>query len=140
MPGALVVDCSVAAKWILPEPARENALLLLDGYEAGELDLIAPDLLPAEFASLLARRHRRHELTSEQAQDAFALMGKCSPRLFDTRPRLPRALEISLRYGLSLWDCVYLALAAEFGCPLITADHRLFRGARGRYPLLQLLR
>ena len=52
MPEYLVVDCSVAAKWILPEPGRDAALHLLNEYEAGEIILIAPDLLLAEFASL----------------------------------------------------------------------------------------
>jgi len=139
MPDTVVLDCSVAAKWILPEPDRAPALRLLGEYEAGEVALIAPDLLLAEFASLLAKRHRRRQLTAEQAEEAFHLMGKCAPRLFETRPRLPRALELSLRYRLSLWDCVYLALAVEYNCPFITADHRLFRGAAGRHPLLLLL-
>ncbi|HSW48704.1 MAG TPA: type II toxin-antitoxin system VapC family toxin [Bryobacteraceae bacterium] len=139
MPDTLVVDCSVAAKWILPEPDRASALRLLDDYEAGEVTLIAPDLLQAEFVSLLSRRNRRGQLSAEQAQEAFDLMGKCSPRLFETLPRLPLALELSLRYRLSLWDCAYLALAAEHDCQLITADRRLFRGARGRHSLLRLL-
>ncbi len=139
MPDTVVLDCSVAAKWILPEPDRAAALRLLDGYEAGEVALIAPDLLLAEFASLVARRNRRKQLTAEQAQEASRLMGKCAPRLFDTCSRLPHALELSRRYCLSLWNCAYLALAVEHNCPFITADRRLFRGARGRHPLIRLL-
>jgi predicted nucleic acid-binding protein len=65
--------------------------------------LIAPDLLLAEFAGLMA---------------------KCAPRLFDMRPQLPRALDLSLQYRLSLWDCVSLALALEHDCPVLTADRR----------------
>ncbi|MBV9936888.1 MAG: type II toxin-antitoxin system VapC family toxin, partial [Acidobacteriaceae bacterium] len=48
------------------------------------------------------------------------------PKLFDTHSRLRHALELSLHYQLSLWDCVYLALAVEHNCPLITAAERLF--------------
>ncbi|MGH9584667.1 MAG: type II toxin-antitoxin system VapC family toxin, partial [Bryobacteraceae bacterium] len=70
MPEHFVVDCSVAAKWILPEPGRDAVLRLLKQYEADEILLIAPDLLVAEFASLLAKRSRRKELSVPQAEQA----------------------------------------------------------------------
>jgi predicted nucleic acid-binding protein len=138
MPGTFVVDCSIAAKWVLPEPDRAPALGLFDRYASGEVLLIAPDILLAEFASLVAKRHRRKQLSAEQAHQAFSLMVKCAPRLFDMRPRLFRALELSVRYQLSLWDCVYLALAREHDCPVLTADRRLFRAGKGRHPSVRL--
>lgn len=133
------MDCSVAAKWVLPEPGRDSALQLLEQYELGEVSLIAPDLLLAEFASLLAKRSRRKEISADQAGQAFELIGKCAPRLLDMRSRLPHALDLALRYQLSLWDCVYLSLAIERDCPLVTADRRLVRGAIARHPSLRLL-
>ena len=139
MPSLVVLDCSVAAKWVLPEPDRGPALELLKQYESGQADLIAPDLLLAEFASLLAKRNRRKEITRDQVHRAFQLMEKCAPRLLDMRLLLPQALDLSLRYQLSLWDCIYLALAVEYDCPLVTADRRLFRSGAGRHPCLRLL-
>jgi predicted nucleic acid-binding protein len=139
MPETFVVDCSLAAKWMLPEPGRAPALELFRRYSSGEITLLAPDLLLAEFASLMARRTRRKMLSREQAHHAFALMERYAPRLFDMRPRLSRALDLSLRHQLSLWDCVYLALAAEHDCPLLTSDQRLFRAGTGRHPSLRLV-
>jgi predicted nucleic acid-binding protein len=130
----------VAAKWVLPEPEREPALRLFERYASGAIRLIAPDLLLAEFASLLAKRSRRKQISADQAREAFRLMTRCAPRLLDMRPRLARALELSLRHQLSLWDCVYLALALEHSCPLLTADHRLFRAGAGRHPSVRLLK
>jgi predicted nucleic acid-binding protein len=139
MASLVVVDCSVAAKWILPEPGRASALQLLTQYESGEVSLIAPDLLLAEFASLLAKRHRRKELSAEQAIRAFQLMEQCAPRLVDMRSRISQALELSLRHALSLWDCIYLTVAIEHDCPLLTADLRLFRANTARHPAVRLL-
>ena len=139
MPNLLVLDCSVAAKWVLPEPDRAPALRVLDQYESGEILLLVPDLLLAEFASLLTKRKRRKELSAEQASKALQLMGMCLPRLLETRPMLPHALELALQHELSLWDCVYLASAIEHNCPLLTADRRLFRGGKARHPSLMLL-
>jgi predicted nucleic acid-binding protein len=139
MPQEFVLDCSVAAKWVLREPDRGPALELFERYASGEVLLIAPDLLLAEFASLVAKRNRRKEISAEQAQAAFRLMAKCAPRLFDMRPQLPRALGLSLEYQLSLWDCVYLALALEHDCPVLTADRRLFRAGTGGHPSVRLV-
>ena len=139
MPEMFVLDCSVAAKWVLPEPDSASALELFERYEVGEISLIAPDLLLAEFASLLAKRSRRKLISTKQASEAFRLMTRCAPRLIDARPRLFHALDISLRHQMSLWDCVYVALAMEHGCPLLTADRRLFRAGGGRHPSLRLV-
>jgi predicted nucleic acid-binding protein len=139
MPDTFVLDCSVAAKWVLPEPDRAPALAWFERYAAGEVQLIAPDLLLAEFASVVAKRNRRKQISAEEAREAFALMTKCAPRLFDMRPRHFRALDLSLRYQLSLWDCLYLALALERECPLLTADRRLFRAGRGGGPEVRLV-
>ena len=140
MPERLVVDCSVAAKWILPEPGRDAALRLLKQYETGEILLIAPDLLLAEFASLLAKRSRRKEISAREAGYAFDLMQRFAPRLFDMRSRIRRAFSIALEHHLSFWDCVYIDLAIEHGCSVITADKRLFRGTTARHASLRLLR
>jgi predicted nucleic acid-binding protein len=139
MPDTFVLDCSVAAKWVLPEPDRTPALGLFERYAAGEVLLIAPDILLAEFASLVAKRNRRKQISVEQAHDAFSLMAKCAPRLLDTRPRILRALHLSLQHQLSLWDCIYLALAVEHDCPVLTADLRLFRAGKSRQPWVRLV-
>ena len=139
MPYTFVLDCSVAAKWVLPEPDRAPAIGWFERYASGQVLLIAPDLLLAEFASLLAKHARRKQISAEQAPQAFSLMTKCAPRLLETRPRLSRALDLSLQHQLSLWDCVYLALALEHDCPVLTADLRLFRAGRGGHPSVRLL-
>ena len=90
-----VLDCSVAAKWVIPEPDRAPALEWFERHASGEVLLIAPDLLLAELASLVAKRNRRKEISTEQAHEAFRLMTKCAPRLFDMRPHLLRALDLS---------------------------------------------
>jgi len=139
MPETLVVDCSVAANWVLPEPRRIPALRLLDREEAGEVSLIAPDLLLTEFASLIAKRARRKQISAADAAHSFRLMERSVLGLFETRPLLGTALELALNNQLSLWDSVYLALAIEHHCPLVTADRRLFRSSASRHPAIRLL-
>ncbi len=46
-----VIDAAVAVKWFLPEPYSDKARTLLDAYNRGVDDLIAPDLLIPEVTN-----------------------------------------------------------------------------------------
>jgi predicted nucleic acid-binding protein len=139
MPEAIVVDCSVAAKWVLAEPGREAARKLLERSAKREISLIAPDLILVEFASLISKHYRRKLISSVDAEASFDLFTRIAPALVETSPLLNSALALSLEYGASLWDCVYIALAVEHKCACLTADGRLFRSGIGRHSTLRLL-
>lgn len=139
MPDLLVVDCSVAAKWFLTETGDVQALSLLDEHEAGRISLIAPDLLLLELASLISKRARRKQLSEEQANRIFWVVEQSDLRLFETRDFIGTAFDLALKNQMSFWDCVYLALAIEQNCTMITADQRLFRGHSPRHPAIRLL-
>jgi len=138
-PRLAVIDSSVTVKWLLPEPGRAEAIRLLDEYEAGTADLIAPGLLCEEVASALSKRCRRKEMTAAQAETMFRFFDLRHPRIVDAPWHLEAALGLSLRHHLSLWDSLYLALAIEARADLITADQRLFRSVAGHYPFVRLL-
>jgi predicted nucleic acid-binding protein len=139
LPDTFVVDTSVAAKWILNEPGHGEALEWLERSVQGEISLLSPDLLLLEFASLISKRNRRKQMTDGQAREAYEMMVRFAPRLVETQPRLELALELSLSNALSLWDCVFLAVAIEHQCALITADSRFYRGVLGHYSKVMLL-
>lgn len=138
MPAA-VVDSSVAVKWVMREPGREEALRWLDRYESGQLSLIAPSLLLSEVASVLGNRHRRKQLTREEVRQAFQLFEVCCPILVEDRRYVPSALELSMAHWIALYDGLYLALAIERGCELITADKRFHAATASAYPFVRLL-
>ncbi len=112
---------------------------LLEQDNAGEVLLVAPDLLLTEFASATAKRCRRKQILDREAREAFHLLEETAPMLFETQQLLGGALDLALERHMSLWDCVYLALAIELDCPMITADRRLFRGHAPRHPAIRLL-
>ena len=135
----VVVDSSVVLKWVLPEAGRSKALALLDEYEAGQTDLIAPGLLMEECASALSKRCRRGDLTAVDARVAFRLLDLRRPLLVDGPAQLRAAFELSILHHLSFWDSVYLALAIDKRCDIVTADRRFRTGAGKYYPFVILL-
>ena len=118
----LIVDASVAVKWVVEESGTEEALSLLERRA-----LSAPDLLMSECANILWKKVRRGELTEEEAGLAGRLLQRAALDVLPTRPLVPRALDLAIALGHAAYDCIYLALAVENGWRFITADERLVR-------------
>jgi|SRR5262249_7430317 len=122
----LVIDASIAIKWVVEERGTEAALSL---RRTGRL--IAPDLLIAECANVLWKKARRHELTVEQALYAANLLQHAELELLPTRSLLADAAAIAINLDHPAYDCVYIALAAANDCRFVTADEALVRKLRG---------
>ena len=121
-----VVDASVAAKWLVPEPLTDAALRLRDpGYT-----MLCPDLLYLEVGNVLWKKVRSRELREDAARPMLRALFEAPLRAEPSAPILPAAWEISVLYGRSVYDALYLALSVALGAPLVTADRRLFRAIR----------
>ncbi len=126
----LVVDASVATKWHLPDESdADRALLLLDRFAAGELQLIAPQHIRAEVPSAItvATRGRHARLRREQGDAAIdEFLGLALPTVDDDQ--LVRAAAATAHeYGCAYYDGLYLALAQRLGVRFILADDRFHR-------------
>jgi predicted nucleic acid-binding protein len=120
------VDASVALKWFLPEALSLNArTLLTDGFE-----LLAPDLITLEVANAAWKRHRRRELDELSARQLVRDLTRFPLVLHGTAHWTGQALEIAMRHGLTVYDSMYLAIAAGERCRVVTADRRLYESCR----------
>ena len=63
MSGFVVVDASVAVKWLVREEHTDKALSILSAWHDEEVTPAAPYLLPFEVANALHRRVFRGQLT-----------------------------------------------------------------------------
>lgn len=116
----LVVDASVIVKSIVPEPGSDAAISVINRSE----EFLLPAHALAEVGEAVARKVRDRQLTVEQMQAIVSLL----PRRFESVPLtqiLGGALDISLSTGASVYDCLYVALAAAEDCQLVTADLKL---------------
>jgi predicted nucleic acid-binding protein len=116
----LVVDASVAVKWVLKEPDSGAARRVVE-----QAELLAPGLLWAELGNVLWRRRRLGELSPSNARDMLLTLRAVPVRTYALFPLLPLALEIAVTIGHSIYDCIYLALADQEDCRVVTADRRL---------------
>jgi predicted nucleic acid-binding protein len=137
MPGAdrasaAVLDASVAVKWVVDEPASEDAAALLQR----PLEWIAPRLMLVEVAAALRRKVASGELRSESAASALGILFDAardgSIRLADDEGLVVSALLLAIEVGHRVPDCLYIVLAEREAAALSTADARLARLARSR--------
>jgi predicted nucleic acid-binding protein len=134
-----VVDGSVAAKWYFAESGHEAADRILAAGIAGERELVAPDLIVPEFANVLWKRVRRRECSRAAAAEILVLWDTDCPRLVASSDLAAQAFELANALDLSVYDCLYLALAVELEAALATADRRLARAARSLVERVELV-
>ena len=115
----LVIDASVAIKWVIEEPGTREALSLRRHR------LFAPDLLVAECANILWKKARRNELSLQEALLAARLLQRADIELAPMRAFLEPATKLAIALDHPAYDCAYLALAESLPCDLVTADQRL---------------
>lgn len=137
----IVVDASLAAKWVFWEPDTRQALAFLAKHEGA---LAAPDLLWTEVFSALVRRARSGELHRSELPDALEEWTRFwhddlvrSSR--STVGLLRQAVDLALVLDHKLPDCIYLALAIELDCDLATCDARFQAKASKHFPQVKLL-
>ncbi len=87
-----VVDCSTAFKWVVIETGSDKAIRLRDDFRRGLVELIAPDIFPAEMASSLLSAQRKGRI-SDFRPPLFDVLAE-GVALHDTTSLLPRVGRI----------------------------------------------
>jgi predicted nucleic acid-binding protein len=121
---SLIVDASVAVKWVAEEPGSAAARALLSDR------LFGPELLLAEVGNALRKKLARSIIPREQAARGAQIVERAFDKLFPMRPLVFDAIGLALELNHPVYDCVYLALAARERLPLVTADDGLLAAAQ----------
>jgi len=127
-----VLDSCVGFKWLVVEQNTDKARKLRDEYRQGIHDLLAPDLFPVE----ITRAERQRRITPVEGAQLMVDMLTALPRLFPSLPLLPRAYQISSTARIGIYDCLYVALAEQEGCQLVTTDARLLTSLQTQFPFI----
>jgi predicted nucleic acid-binding protein len=115
-----VVDCSVAARWLLPDeatPYTEAVFALLDTQDA-----VIPALFLSEFANVFLNLARQRKLSRSLASGAVQRFANLGLTVDRATPDPARLFTLAEHYGLSACDATYLELALRRGLPLACWD------------------
>lgn len=131
-----VLDASVALSWVMPRPSTLKALALRDDFSRQFHELIAPSTFLAEVASGLTKAERQKLIPVGKAVLFLADIRQTCPTLLSYDPVLYRATEISSRIRSGLHDCLYIAIAENEGCELVTVDDKLLKNVQNDFPFV----
>jgi len=128
-----VVDANVAIKLAIEQEFSDRADALFRHLaETAEARFHVPDFFYAECTSTLTLYVRHHGHPAEKARQNLADLEALALTVVPTVDLIKDALEISLAYGISGYDAVYVALSVRIGAPLVTADGGLVRAMKGK--------
>lgn len=126
----VVVDTSLALKWVLIEDYSAEARKLLTTWSEAGVRRVAPGWFACEVANAIFQRVRSGQLALPQAQWSLRYVLSLV-RMQDIEPTVSiRAVELAWQLGQrASYDAQYLALAEHLDCELWTADQRFWSAA-----------
>lgn len=128
---ALVVDASVALKWVLPEPDSHLAQALAEGDE----ELLVPDFWLNEATNVCWLQNHRGKWSADEAREALELLrAQVAPTPTGDLALQEVALEIGLAVGHSTYDTLYVAFGVAMGARNVVAADGPFVRAMRRHP------
>lgn len=113
-----------ASAFVRAFDGNEQARTWVERAWAGDVTLVAPELILVEVANALLKYVRAGDLTVEEALRGFADLQQIV-RTVPLAAVVPSAFELGLERGLSAYDAAYLQMAEGEGIPLVTADRQL---------------
>lgn len=130
----LVIDSSVVIKWFLPEPLSTEADVILQAYKASKVTLLAPDLINAEIANILWKRHTLFGLALSDAERIFADFQTINITITPISTLAKSAFGIATKTRRTVYDSLYIALSVREQCQFVTADEKLANAIQSNYP------
>jgi len=132
----MIIDASVASKWILEnEPDEDKARILLENHQQGINRIIVPDLLFYEIANTIATKT---ELTERHLERSLHVIHQANLIIYyPSYEDVLMAGKLAKKYKASVYDMIYAVTAKKYKTILVTADEKFVK--KTKFPFVKLL-
>jgi len=136
----VVVDASLALRWVLRDEKEPSADALLERWVALPALMLAPPLFLAEITNALYLSTKRTRLTLDEAELALRSILELGIQVAEPPGLYLQSLQVAGKYDLTnAYDAQYVALAQIEDCELWTADERLISSIQPSPSWLKLI-
>jgi len=118
-----VIDASVIVKLYANEESSDKAVQLREAHIKGNILIVISELTFLEVLNALRYKGNTDKLNLV-AQELFDLQFHVEKF---TDFILKKAIDIALKYDVTIYDASYVAIAQLYGVPMITADKKLVK-------------
>jgi predicted nucleic acid-binding protein len=123
-----VVDTSALLRVFVPDgPMPDGLEDLLDQATRGNAVVLIPDLALAEATQVLLKKQSMGLLQADEADEILAAMLDLPYEVMPCRSLLADALDLGRKFGVTVYDGLFLALARQRRAELFTADAEMKR-------------
>jgi predicted nucleic acid-binding protein len=119
----------------MSQPFLIEAQRVEAAFRTAQISLIAPDNLRYEVAGAIHRAIVARYIRAPEGVTLVERFLDLDIPVVAGSPFIPSAFSLSLRFGCSFYDALYLTLAKNVRRPFIHADENLHRVLNGRFPL-----
>lgn len=130
---SIVVDSSVVIKWFVTEIHSGDARRLLNDYQSGSVEFLAPDLLAVEFGNIVWKKQRFQGLDVNDAQQIIDVFRTLAFLFTPSAELLDEAYRLAVQHQRTVYDMTYLALATRKNVSMVTADQRMMNSVGGAF-------
>ncbi len=126
---SLVLDASLTLTWYFEDETTPATEAVLD--RVAEAGAIVPGLWRLEVANAFQSALRRKRISTDYRDGSLAVLAQLPIKTdADTDTYVwTTTLRLSERFGLTIYDAIYLELAQRRGLPLATLDKELREAA-----------
>ncbi|MFO0939082.1 MAG: type II toxin-antitoxin system VapC family toxin [Gemmataceae bacterium] len=132
----LVVDSTVAFKWVVPEVNSDKSEKIQEDFQNQRFEIHTPDIFPIELAHALTRSERQGRILVGQAEMFWGDIMTTAPTSTSSTSLALRTIQISSDLRIGVYDCLDVALAEIESCDFVTADERLIRNLQSYFPFV----
>ena len=133
----IVVDASVAVKWVVSEEHSDRSLAVLRAVPG----LYAPAHWLAEAGNTLwAKAAIHHVIDAAEMHQRLAFLSSLPVAVTPLPEIIGAAGLLALDLHLTVYDTLYLVLAERIDVPLVTADRKLYERASQATRFVDLIR
>ena len=132
---SVCVDANIILKLLVNEESSEKAHSTIENLIQEGKTIILPSFAKIEVFSVIRRKEKEKELSSQKAKLALNYFQKLNFYFINENFSLLKlAYSFSKKLSLkNIYDCVYLALAKTTNSPFLTADKIFLKKAKKVY-------